>query len=109
MNDGDTSSAVNTSWKNCLDAVLDICNKNGIIPILATIPNTPTIENTYKNDIVKNSGYRYIDFASAVGASESGSSWFSGMLNSDNVHPNMTGALALYGKAISDFPELTTL
>ena len=108
MNDGDTGGVVNTSWKNCYDAVVSLCEENGIIPIFATIPNTPSIDNTYKNAIIKASGYRYIDFAASVGASDANSPWYSGMLNSDNVHPNATGAIALYYQALSDFPELVT-
>lgn len=109
MNNPDTASAVNASWKNCYDVVANLCEQNGIIPVLATIPNTPTNNNTYKNAIVKSSGYRYIDFASAVGATEAESGWYSGMLNSDNVHPNIPGAIALYYQALADFPELTSM
>lgn len=108
MNDPDTDSAVNASWKACYDAVIDLCERNSIVPVLATIPNTPTMNNVFKNAIIKASGYRYIDFASAVGATEAESGWYSGMLNSDNVHPNTPGAIALYYQALADFPELAS-
>lgn len=61
--------------------------------------------HNYKNDYVKNSGCRYIDFAKAVGAYTS-NNWYSGMLRSDGVHPDELGAKALYMQAIVDFPEL---
>ena len=109
MNDPDTSSYVNDDWVWCLREVLGICKEYGVIPILATIPNTPTMNNYYKNEIVRNSGCRYIDFAAAVGASSAGSSWFSGMLDSSLSHPTVTGAKALYMRVLADFPEITTL
>ena len=74
--------------------------------VLATIPTVPTINNEYKNDYVRNSGYRYIDFANAVGAQADGT-WFSGMLSDDGIHPTDNGAKALFGEAIIDLPELT--
>ena len=39
--------------------------------------------NSFKNEVVKASGYKYIDFASAVGATEQGSPWLAGMLSGD--------------------------
>lgn len=109
MNDPDESTVVDIDWVLCLEEVLAICKENGIVPILATIPNTPTMNNYYKNEIVRNSGCRYIDFAAAVGASSAGSSWFSGMLDSSQSHPTASGAKALYMRVLADFPEITTL
>jgi hypothetical protein len=105
MND-EENGAMNVTWKNCVDAVISICDKYGIEVILATIPNTPTMANTYKNEYVRNSGKRYVDFASAVGANTAGSSWYSGMLQSDNVHPTALGAQALYRQVLANFPEI---
>lgn len=109
MNNADSTSAVNASWYESYNNVLKWCEAYNVEPILATIPNTPTQINTFKNDIVKNSGYRFIDFAAAVGATEAGSEWFRGMLGSDQTHPTALGAKALYMKALADFPELTVL
>lgn len=109
MNNADTSSAINQVWYNCVIELIDLCNRYNIDVILATIPNTPTMNHTYKNAWIKASGYRYIDFAAAVGATNTGSSWFTGMLNQDNVHPTETGAKALYVRALTDFPEFTSL
>ena len=106
MNDADTSSAVNASWLSCVESFISACEENGITPILATIPNCPNQLNTFKNAWVKASGYRYVDFAKAVGAEEQGSSWYTGMLHTDKVHPTILGAKALYTRIITDVPEI---
>ena len=105
MNDPD-SSEINASWLTNVQTVIDMCNEKGIVPILATIPNTPTRDNSYKNAWVRASGYRYVDFAKAVGAESAGSSWYSGMLYTDNVHPTSLGAKALYARFVTDVPEV---
>ena len=43
---------------------------------------------------------------SLVGAAANGT-WYTGMLDEDNVHPTEAGAIALYHRAIADCPELT--
>lgn len=106
MNDPDTASAVNALWKSCVDEVIDTCNNYGIIPVLATIPCTPTQRNDHKNNYVRNSGYNYVDFAKAVNGEEVGASWYSGMLSSDNVHPTVLGAKALVARLIADMPQV---
>lgn len=106
MNDGDSATAINDNWKTCVDEIISYCNDNGIELILATIPNTPIINNTFKNDYVKATGKRYIDFAKAVGAESSGSSWYSDMLHTDNVHPTELGAKALCERLMIDVPEM---
>lgn len=105
MNDADGSSTYNSNWKSSIDYVIETANSIGSELILATIPNTPTVNNTYKNAWVRNSGYRYVDFAKAVGAESSGSSWYSGMLSNDNVHPTQYGARVLAARLLVDMPE----
>ena len=106
MNDGgDGSSAPSSTWMNAINEVLSICNQFEITPILATIPTVPSINHEKKNEWVRNSDYQYIDFAKAVGAQSNGT-WFTGMLSSDNVHPTISGAMALYYQAITDCPQL---
>lgn len=105
MNDGADNSSPSSNWMNGVNHVLEVCNKYGIVPILATIPTVPTINHEEKNVWVRNSGHRYIDFAKAVGAKANGD-WYSGMLD-DGVHPTETGARALFGQAIADFAELS--
>lgn len=107
MNDADGSSSVNSSWLECVEEVRDWCSKNDRELILCTIPNVPTISHIYKNDYVRNSGNRYIDFAKAVNAEGAGASWYNGMLSSDGVHPTEVGARSLYYRILLDFPEIT--
>ena len=106
MNDGDVNASVNTGYLTSVQEFIRICEEKGITPILSTVPCTPTVNNYYKNEWVRKSGYRYIDFARAVGGEEVGSGWYEGMLHTDNVHPNELGAKALYGQFIADFPEI---
>ena len=107
MNNPDTESSYNTNWKTALDSVLEICENIKATPILATIPNTPTVSNYYKNQYVRESGHRYIDFAKAVGAEALNAPWYTGMLSTDNVHPTVYGARALAMRLLSDLPEIT--
>ncbi len=113
MNDADSSTEVNSSWLSTYESVKELCSKNNIELVLSTIPtvsgNGSIRINKYKNSIVKSSGFRYIDFDSAVGADETTGEWYTGMLSSDGVHPSVQGAITLYNKAISDFPELVSL
>lgn len=104
MNNGD-NGAVNAGWLAATEELMEICEERGIELILATIPNIPTMDNTYKNAYVRESGLRYIDFAAAVGA-ESDTTWYDDMLSTDGVHPDTPGALALYRQALADVPEL---
>lgn len=106
MNDADSETNFNENWKNCIDEVIQTCKDNNIELILATIPNTPRVSNIFKNEWIRNSGYRYIDFAKAVGAEEKASTWYDGMLSSDNVHPTELGAKALAERFLMDVPEL---
>lgn len=105
MNDTSDGTTYPTDWKNGIDEVLSVCNHNNIVPILATIPCVPSIDHTKKNAYIKNSGWRYIDFAKAVGAENAGSSWYNGMLSEDNVHPTALGAQALASRFMVDVPE----
>lgn len=95
-------------WTTYKNKFLEICSTKNIIPILCTIPTTPTNNNEIRNDIVRASGYRYIDFAKAVGASVSGT-WYDGMLDTDKLHPTIKGGKALFGRMIADFPEFVVI
>ena len=106
MNEADSETNFNENWKNCIDEVIQTCKDNNIELILATIPNTPRVSNIFKNEWIRNSGYRYIDFAKAVGAEEKASTWYDGMLSADNVHPTELGAKALAERFLMDVPEL---
>ncbi len=107
MNDGDADDAINENWEKATEEVMEICKNNDIELILATIPNCPYWYNEYKNEYVKSSGYRYIDFAKSVGAYDN-IEWIDGMLEEGEkrIHPTEAGAIALYHEAVSVVPEL---
>lgn len=107
MNDGnDSADAPSALWLSNIKSFIAVCERNSITPILATIPSVPSVNNEKKNEWVRNSGYRYIDFAKAVGATSAGV-WDEGTLSSDKVHPSELGAIMLYGQALVDCPEIT--
>lgn len=106
MNDGsDSESAPSENWVSGRNYFLQYCEENGVTPIFGTIPTVPSINHEQKNAWIRNSGYRYIDFAKAVGADSSGN-WYSGMLSNDNVHPSEAGAKALFAQVLIDLPEI---
>jgi hypothetical protein len=105
MNNGDKTEEPNPGWLASTEEFLAICKEKGITPILSTIPTTPVVNNSYKNEWVRNSGYRYIDFNRAVGADKA-PEWYPEMLFKDNVHPARRGAEALYSQVLIDFPEI---
>lgn len=106
MNNADSSTAVNASWKENYDLLINICKKWNVTPVLGTIPSIPTATNEFKNTIIRESGYRYVDFAKAVDPDGDGE-WIEGALSLDGVHPSAAGAKILYMRALADFPELT--
>jgi len=129
MNNEDSPTAANTTWLNCTEEFLDICEEKGITPILMTIPSTTTRLNEYKNAWIRNwseeTGGRYIDAAKAVGGdkydasrlgqnqagsstvvNDTGYDWYEGLLGTDGVHPTVDGARVLYSQVIIDFPEI---
>ena len=117
MNEPDTSTEINSEWKTTLDKVISLCSENGIELILCTIPNVRggAVDDTdisnarnhsFKNEWIRNSGYRYIDFCKAVGADDN-VNWYDGMLSSDGVHPDVLGAEVLASKFIQDCYEIT--
>lgn len=107
MNDGSDTDATTpaTNWMNRVQQFISMCKSNNIEPVLCTVPTVPTVKNEAKNVWVRSSGYRYIDYASAVGANASGQ-WYTGMLSSDNVHPSTLGGNALFTQLITDLPEV---
>lgn len=107
MNDGDSETSVNESWLSCVTEVQEICEKNDIELILATIPTNPYWYNERKNEYVRESGYKYIDFSQAVGADDN-ILWYDGMLEEgeNRIHPTEAGAVALYQIAVTTVPQL---
>ncbi len=106
MNNGDKDGKLNEVWLKATEEFLAICRELDITPILSTIPSTPKVNNVQKNEYVRASGCRYIDFNRAVGADKN-LSWYPEMLYKDEVHPWHPGAVALYQQVLVDFPEIT--
>lgn len=105
MNDPDTGSAVNSNWKSAFDTVVNLQKQYGFELILYTVPTTPSINNDYKNTIIRASGFRYIDIDSAVRI-DGTRNWISGALADDEVHPTAEGAKIIYYKVLADLPEI---
>lgn len=110
MNDPDTSSAVNASWKSSFDKIIKLQKKYGFELILYTVPTTPKMNNNFKNAIIRESGYRYIEADKAVRIDDDGHWVGNGTaqaaLASDNVHPTTYGAKILYNRILADLPEI---
>lgn len=113
MNGGkDTDDgAVNSSWLSATKAFLAACDSYNITPILATIPSVPSQEHTALNEWVRNSGYRYVDFAKVVEDDDSkywkGWGTTDALLDTDEVHPSVKGASILTTQVLIDFPEIS--
>lgn len=105
MNDADSEAGVNTTWQSVFNEIKAICAAQGIAPIFATVPNTPTINNAYKNAIIRESGNRYVDIDNAVGADKD-TAWRNRLLSTDNVHPSENGARVIAARFAVDVPEL---
>lgn len=105
MNDGDTNSAINASWKTVADSLVSACDALGITLIFCTIPNGTVLNQTYKNAWIKASGFRYVDFARALNMEAPGSTGYSGLMKADGVHPTELGAITLMNQFILDCPE----
>lgn len=105
MNDADSDVSINENWKLVYDKLIELCTKKDIELILSTIPNTPTHNHSFKNDIIRKSGYRFVDISKAVGA-EISTSWFESLLSSDNVHPTNEGRYVIAQTMMVEVPEI---
>ncbi len=115
MNNVDTD-VISTSWMKSVETFISLCEEHEIEPVLATIPSawgstsedsniTMIRDNSLKNEWVRNSGYRFVDFERAVGA-VGRNTWIAGMLSDDGVHPTELGAEALAKQFVLDVPEI---
>lgn len=105
MNNADLADQVDLVWNAVYNELKAICAEKKITLILCTIPNVPNRSHTYKNSIIMNSGYKYINFADAVGALND-STWYTGMLSNDNLHPSVEGGKALAAEVLKDLPYI---
>ena len=109
MNDPDDPNAT-TPTPNSLTGFLTFinwCKQRGCAPIFGTIPTTENEYNEGKNYWIRNSGYRYVDFADTLTHKVNGEIvWYSDMLSEDGVHPDVAGAIASWNRVLLDFPEI---
>lgn len=129
MNDKDNAGtdrkaeSPNASWLKATEEFLSLCQDNGVIPVLATIPTVVGGKQAWafryhgaKNAWVKSSGCRYIDFATAVGADDDTGCWYGQGTDGDylegsadsatRVHPTVDGAKALYSQFMKDCADI---
>lgn len=105
MNDkSDEGRIPNEDWKNYAKKVMELCAKHNVALIFSTVPSVEKRNNRGKNDFVRASGYRYIDFDKAVSDGEG--KWKEGLLAKDGVHPTEKGAKAMADRFLLDFPEI---
>ena len=116
MNDGSDANA-NTpvsAWLTYANNLVSLCKQYNITPIFVTIPNVPTISHEGKNNWIRNSGYRYIDLAKAVGAETFVAdvrNWYGAgtdydYLAADGIHATAFGGRAMASQVLQDFPEI---
>jgi lysophospholipase L1-like esterase len=112
MNDGADTTEPDATWLANTQAMIQLCENNQITPILATIPTIPSKSHAQKNAWIRQSGYRYIDFAEYVEAN--GSDYWRGwgtddqLLGNDETHPTQKGAKVLWQAVLNYFPEIAT-
>lgn len=68
LGSGNKSDAgtVDSAWLNATESFIDLCKARGITPVLATIPSTGGKDHSFKSEWVRESGFRYVDFAAAA-------------------------------------------
>ena len=98
------------AWLSSLEELKTICREKGIELVLATIPTVPGRSKEEITQYVRSSGYRYIDFYKALGATSDGT-WYDGYLEekenpSERVHTTELGAKIQAARVLVDFPEI---
>lgn len=101
----DSNGQPDSTWLAKSQELIALCEAKGITPIFCTIPTVPGRIHEALSAWVRNSGYRYIDVADAVGSQADGT-WYDGMLSSDNIHPTQFGAKVIAQRWLIDFPEI---
>lgn len=102
-----------STWVPYYNLITKLCAERNITLILSTIPsvrNISYIEHDAITNLVKESGYRYIDEVKAVGGNSDGTWYGNGTSydyqSTDNVHPSELGAKAIAAQWLIDFPEI---
>ena len=101
------NGAVNAAYLENTEAFIALCREKGIVPVLATVPNTDSADHTHKNAFIKSSGERYVDFAFAV-SKDSSAVWYEGLFDNEEGMMTENGARAMFARLIVDFPEIKT-
>ena len=103
----------NDTWLSNTQEMLMLCENRGITPILVTIPsvfyNGNYVKNNKgKNAWIRNSGYRFVDFASVL--EDGNGNWFEGLRANEttSVHPSVKGSTMLMGYALVHIPEFNS-
>lgn len=121
--DTKTADKPNSEWLKATREFVSLCQQHDIIPILATIPTviggggiSCFRYHGAKNEWIKASGYRYVDFAEAVGADDATGYWYGegtpddylegNAVSATRVHPTVAGAKALYAQFQKDCADL---
>jgi lysophospholipase L1-like esterase len=95
-----------TTWKNNMQNYIDTLKKNDVVPIIVTL--TPRSDRlpfiaAVNNWVRTTYNGLYIDVANAV---SSGTTWFPGMVMSDNVHPTVAGHDTIWKRIQIEAPYL---
>lgn len=93
-------------YRTTLQQVVALCDEKNIELILYLCPSVPGKDREFVRTAVEGTGLRAINANLAVGASADGSTWYSGYLSDDNVHPTQLGAMALAMRYLVDAPEI---
>lgn len=105
-----SNDTVFSDYKTNIESLIKWCENMESIPVLTTITRNMAHDNlTYLqqvNNYVRNSGYRYIDFAAVMSESYDGETQNTDLFLPDKVHPNLAGHEIMYEKFIADLPEI---
>lgn len=77
--------------------------KSAFVP--AVVPSVPDRVRTEYNNKVREYSH-YIDWSRAVQASDGSTAWYSGLLDSDNIHPTIEGAKRLALEIVANVPSI---
>jgi lysophospholipase L1-like esterase len=103
----DTSLSVYTAR---IGTVISLLRTKNIIPILVTCTYRSDTNNaTFQSQVnawIRGSGHRYIDMVLAVTNPGDETSWKTGYLLSDGVHPSVAGHAAMFSRVKYDAPYL---
>lgn len=105
MNDADTETEINASWLENIKKVKAICDDNNITLIPTTIPNVSTRNHSFKNAYIRENFNRYIDISESLGA-ETSTSWYPGLLQSNDIHPTNNGSMLIAQKVMCEVAEI---